>query len=272
MSFEPFTGPSAETSLQSLMNGFDVLRLLARESNLTLTDVANRLQLNKTVVYRLLCTLQQNGVVSRSVEGKRYSLGVRLWELGAAALFTNQVHVLATQRLMQLAERTHESVNLSVFDGDSGEAVFLEAVRQAPAGLVQAPIAARFPAHCCAAGKVMLAYQAEAEIERYCRDGLVAATSNTIADAGALKDELARVRGQGFAINRGEWHLESCGIAVPLLDRTGRAVAAIGVACTGARFSPAFVERVVEPAMEHAREISRALGYHGLPAAWLALS
>jgi len=261
-----------ENSLQSLMNGFDVLRLLAQESSLTLTDIANRLHLNKTVVYRLLCTLQQNGAVTRSTEGKRYSLGIRLWEFGTAALLGHRAHSLAAPRLIQLAEQTGESVNFSVYDSESGEVLFLEVVRHAPSGLVQTPMASRCPAHCHAAGKVMVAYQDDADIESYCARDLLAATPKTIATPNALRSELADIRRQGFAVNRGEWTPEVCGIAVPLRDHSGHAAAAIGVACPATRFSPSWVTGVVEPALEHAREISRALGYHESPTPWFALS
>jgi DNA-binding IclR family transcriptional regulator len=272
VSFQPSNGRQVENSLQSLMNGLDVLRLLAQERDLTLTDIANRLHLNKTVVYRLLWTLQQNGVVTRSAEGKRYSVGIRLWEFGTAALLGHKAYSLAAPRLMQLAEQTGESVNFSVYDGASGEVLFLDVVRHARAGIVQTPIALRCPAHCHAAGKVMLAYQDAAEVESYCARDLVAATSATITAPDRLMSELAEIRRLGFAVNRGEWAPEVCGLAVPVLNRVGCAVAAIGVACRADRFSPAWVMSAVEPALEHARDVSRALGYQESPALSFALS
>jgi len=69
----------------------------------------------------------------------------------------------------------------------------------------------------------MLAYANEARIEQYCERGLVTATPYTITSPEILRLELAEIRGQGYAINRGEWHMESCGIAVPLLDHAGEA-------------------------------------------------
>lgn len=267
---EPAEGRSAENSLQSLMNGVDVLQLLADESNLTLTDIANRLGMNKTVVYRVLNTLQQMGMVRRNTTDKRYRLGLRLWEFGAVAIRDLRVRDLALHHLPHLAEQTGEAVNLSVFD--DGDVLFLESVRTGTPGTVQSSVATRCPAHCSAAGKAILAYQDEAELVAYFERGLVAPTPYTIATPEMLRLEIAEIRGQGYAVNRGEWHVESCGIAVPLRDHSGMAVAAIGIACHASRFSDTFVRRVADPAMQHAREISRTLGFREPSVPWLAFS
>src|SRR5262249_53111020 len=116
-----------DNSLQSLMNAFQLLDVLAREPDLTLTEIAGRGQISKASVYRLLSTLQQNGFVSRSSEGKRYRLGLRLWEYGTLALSGLKVRELAAHHLARLAEQCGVSVNLSVYD--QGDILFLETVR-----------------------------------------------------------------------------------------------------------------------------------------------
>lgn len=259
-----------ENSLQSLMNAFQLLEVLAREPDLTLTEISGRIHVSKASVYRLLLTLQLNDLVIRSSEGKRYRLGLRLWEYGAIALNGLKVRELALHRLPQLAAQCGQLVNLSVYD--RGKALYLETVSSDARGTVLTPAASRVPAHCSAAGKVMLAHQPEAEVERFCAGDLVSATLNTIVAPEALKRELDEIREQGYAINRGEWHPKSCGIAVPLLDHTGNAVAAIGVVCPAPQFSEEFIDRAAQLALGHAREVSRALGYRESPETWLAIS
>jgi DNA-binding IclR family transcriptional regulator len=226
--------------------------------------------MNKTVVFRVLSTLQQMGLVRRNAHDKRYRLGLRLWEFGTVAMRDLRVHELAVHHLAQLAEQTGEAVNLSI--PDNGDVLFLESVRPTASGVTQTALASRFPMHCSAAGKVMLAYRSEAAVDAYCARGLVTATPYSIASPDVLKLEIAEIRSQGYAVNRGEWHVESCGIAVPLRDQSGEAVAAIGVACHASRFSDGFVRRVSDPALIHAREISRALGYKEPSVPWLAYS
>jgi IclR family transcriptional regulator, KDG regulon repressor len=259
-----------EGPLQSVMNALDVIDILAREADLTLTDIAGRLRTSKTATHRLLATLQQNGLVTRSTDTKRYRLGLRLWEIGVAALHGFTVRDLALHHLPRLAEQCEETINFSVYE--RGEVLYLDRVDNRPAGSQHLPVALRLPAHCSAAGKVMLANQPEEEIDRFCRAGLVGATQHTITSPDRLRQELAVIRRQGYAANPGEWHLDACGIAAPVLDNSGYAVAAIGVACPASRFSPAWVERVAPPALDHARDISTALGYRGSSSGWSAIS
>jgi IclR family transcriptional regulator, KDG regulon repressor len=259
-----------ESPLQSVMNAIDAINILAREADLTLTDIAGRLRTSKTATYRLLLTLQHNGMVTRSIDTKRYRLGLRLWEIGVAALHGFTVRDLALHHLPRLADQCEETINFSIYD--RGDVLYLDQVLSRPAGSKHLPMALRLPAHCSAAGKVLLAHLPDEEVERFCCAGLTSATQHTITSPERLREELAEIRRQGFAINRGEWQLEACGIAAPVLDHTGHAVAAIGVACPALRFSPAWVERVAPPALDHARDISAALGYRGSSAGWLAIS
>jgi len=259
-----------ESPLQSVMNAVDVISILAREADLTLTDIAGRLRTSTSATHRLLATLQQNGMVTRSGNTKRYRLGLRLWEIGVAALHGFTVRDLALHHLPRLAEQCEETVNFSIYE--RGDVLYLDQVDSRPAGSRHLPVALRLPAHLSAAGKVMLAHLPEEEVERFCRAGLAGATRHTITSPDRLREELAEIRRQGFAINRGEWHPDACGIAVPVLDATGHAIAAVGVACPASRFSPAWVERVTPPALDHARNISAALGYRGSSAGWPGIS
>lgn len=259
-----------ESPLQSVTNALDVAGILAREADLTLTDIAGRLRTSKTATHRLLLTLQQHGMVTRSADTRRYRLGLRLWEIGVAALHGLTVRDLALHHLPRLAERCEETVNFSIWE--RGEVLYLDQIDNRPAGSNHRPVALRLAAHFSAAGKAMLAHRPEADVEGFCQRGLPGATPHTITTPERLRQELTEIRRQGFAINRGEWHPDACGIAAPVLDHFGYAVAAIGVACPAARFSPAWVERMTAPALDHARDISAALGYRGAPAGWLGVS
>ncbi|MGH2598466.1 MAG: IclR family transcriptional regulator [Dehalococcoidia bacterium] len=259
-----------ENPLQSVTNALDVISMLAREADLTLTDIAGRLRTSTSATHRLLVTLQQNGVVTRSSNTKRYRLGLRLWEIGVAALHGFTVRDLALHHLPRLAEQCEETVNFSIYE--RGDVLYLDQVDNRAAGSRHLPVALRLPAHLSAAGKVLLAHLPEEEVERFCRTGLAGATQHTITSPDRLREELAEIRRQGFAINRGEWHPDACGVAVPVLDATGYAIAAIGVACPASRFSSAWVEQVTLPALDHARDISAALGYRGSSAGWPGIS
>lgn len=106
---------TAETS-QTLDRGLRVLKQLAdTDRGLTVTELAARLGVNRTVVYRLLTTLEQHTLVRRDGTGRaRLGLGV----LGLA----HQVHPLlrdaALPALRALADDTRATAHLTLVDGD----------------------------------------------------------------------------------------------------------------------------------------------------------
>lgn len=111
---------TAETS-QTLDRGLRVLKLLAdTDHGLTVTELAAKLGVNRTVVYRLLATLEQHSLVRRDLGGRaRVGLGV----LGLA----HQVHPLlreaALPALRSLAEEIGATAHLTLVDGSEALAV-----------------------------------------------------------------------------------------------------------------------------------------------------
>ena len=106
---------TAETS-QTLDRGVKVLKLLAdSERGLTVTELAARLAVNRTVVYRLLATLEQHGLVRRDIGGRvRVGLGV--------LRLAHRVHPLlreaALPALRSLAEDLGATAHLTLVDGN----------------------------------------------------------------------------------------------------------------------------------------------------------
>ncbi|MEW1722721.1 helix-turn-helix domain-containing protein [Streptomyces sp. NPDC093109] len=111
---------TAETS-QTLDRGLRVLKLLAdTDHGLTVTELSNRLGVNRTVVYRLLATLEQHALVRRDLGGRaRVGLGV--------LRLSRQVHPLvreaALPALRSLAEDIGATAHLTLVDGAEALAV-----------------------------------------------------------------------------------------------------------------------------------------------------
>ncbi|MEU1087840.1 IclR family transcriptional regulator [Streptomyces sp. NPDC005576] len=111
---------TAETS-QTLDRGLRVLKLLAdTDHGLTVTELSNRLGVNRTVVYRLLATLEQHTLVRRDLGG-RARVGLGVLRLG------RQVHPLvreaALPALRSLAEDIGATAHLTLVDGSDALAV-----------------------------------------------------------------------------------------------------------------------------------------------------
>lgn len=110
----------AETS-QTLDRGLSVLRLLAESpEGLTVTEISGGLEINRTVVYRLISTLDQHGLIRRDGRG-RFFVGLGLLHLAGAV--QPLLRDLATPVLRALAEDLGCTAHLTVADGDEALAL-----------------------------------------------------------------------------------------------------------------------------------------------------
>ncbi|KRF17638.1 IclR family transcriptional regulator [Nocardioides sp. Soil797] len=143
---------ATETS-QTLDRGLHVLRVLAEtQSGLTVTELAERLEVNRTVVYRLVATLEQHALVRRDAKGR---LHVGLGVLHLASAVQPVLREIAMPVLRQLAETSGFTAHLTVADGD--EALALAVVEPSWTDFhVAYRVGARHPLAQGAAGKAIL--------------------------------------------------------------------------------------------------------------------
>lgn len=247
-------------SVQSIERAAAVLRLLSGSTGpLGCTEVARSLGLAKGTVHGILRTLQEVGFVGQERGSGRYLLGAGLLELTSWHLDPNELRSLALNWTDTLAARSGESVRLGVLSGSS---VLVVHHGFRPDDSEQSlEVGARRPAHACALGKVLLAYDAGAAA-RAARAPLPAFTPHTCDTPRRLDAALHRVRTQGWALDAEELEMGEAGLAAPVRDRGGLTVAAVGVAglvdrvCDAARAPRPALLALVQSA---ARAISREL-------------
>ncbi len=208
----------------------EILLLLERRpQGATITDLVDSLSLPRTTVYRILNTLQFHGIVRRSQNGA-YGLGPRLLSLAASALPEAAVHdlpAIAQPHLERLSGATGEGCKVSIVD-DGHLLVICAAAGKQEYALTVVP-GQRLPLHAGAAGKTLLAHMPKAEVEALLDAGLIRYTANTLANAKKLLAELARIRHQGWAEDHGEYVPSIHALAAPIMDPTGKMVAALSV-------------------------------------------
>ncbi|MFG5408303.1 IclR family transcriptional regulator C-terminal domain-containing protein [Piscinibacter sakaiensis] len=231
------------------MKGLTLLEALVNQHGkaLTIEELRQQLDWSKSNVHRTLQTLAHAQYVAKHELTGTYQPTLKLLELGARLLSGMDVRRLAQPVMRTLGEETGETVNLSILEGLS--VVYIETIESPMPIRSDTAIGARAPAHAVATGKALLAFQYEGYLARHA-DELRSFTPTTLATLPALKDELARVRREGHAINHGEWHHSVGGVAAPLFDGLGRLVAAVGIS---------------GPLGSSLRETSRFLRGHPLP-------
>ncbi|RLV49856.1 IclR family transcriptional regulator [Nocardioides mangrovicus] len=212
---------------QSVARALQILGELG-EGPRSLDELAARLEVHKSTVLRLLRTLEHDRFV-RHDEQHRYSLGSRLFDLGAVALEHHAVRDLALPHLTSLGRTTGgQAVHLAALEGH--DAVYLAKVESTSPVRMYSRVGLPAPVHATAVGKVLLADLPARRLDAVLAGlDLAPFTSRTITDAGAFRAELDLVRERGWAEDAME-HEEfvNC-IGAPVHDPGGRVVAAVSV-------------------------------------------
>lgn len=225
--------------VQSLARGLSVIRAFGRERpSMTLSDIAETTGLTRATARRFLLTLIELGYVR--TDGRLFLLTPRVLDLGFAYLSGLALPELVGPHLEQLSRRLNESASASVLDDD--DIVYIARVPARRIMTVSITVGTRFPAHATSMGRVLLAGLADDDLDRYLDTFRpTALTGKTITDAAALRDTLAQVREQGWALVDQELEQGLRSIAAPLRGNGGRVVAAINVSTST---STASLERI----------------------------
>lgn len=224
-------------------------------------DLARALGYSPSTVQKSLEALASQGFVQQDPDTKRYTLGPAAVQVGLTGLARFEVRQVARPHLEFLAAGAGETAMLGVRYGDV--AVYVDKALASAEMRVDVPIGARRPFNCTAIGKVLLAAMTDAEFDRLAQSGAFEqATPHSVTETGALRHELARVREQGYAIDREEFAPGSMCIAAPVRNHDGNVVAAVTVAGPTQRVAIA-LNTLVQKVTESAKRTSAALGYQG---------
>jgi DNA-binding IclR family transcriptional regulator len=214
-------------SRRSVDRALTLLEAFGESETLGVTQLAGRAALPKSTTHRILVMLEQRGVVERT--GNKYRLGIRLFELGNRVPFgASDVREVALPFVCELFEATEQTVHLAVL-GES-QVVYLMKLRAPACRTAPTRIGARMPAHSTALGKALLAYSSSRKLANLLSMPLRPYTVKTIVIPRMLVEHLKGVRREGIAWDREETQYGLVCVAAPILDPTGRAIAAVSVA------------------------------------------
>ena len=238
-----------------------VLRAFDKRGLLGITEIASVTGLPKSTVHRLVTALVNEGLLMQDEDSHKYALSLRLTAFSANILSSHTVRKSARPLLMELRDKTHESVHLAVLEGmevviiDTEDSYFFVRSVNVPGQ--------HLPAHAVSTGKVLLAYQWDVRLrEILSHTTLMRYTEQTITDPQLLLDELRRVRSQGYAISCGELEEGVDAVAAPIFDHLGVIVASVSIGGPSERCRPRQAELIA--AVAHTgQQITHALRYVG---------
>ncbi|WP_156760075.1 IclR family transcriptional regulator [Microbacterium karelineae] len=226
---------------------------------LTLAEIARAADLAPSTAHRLVGELVREGLLERQ-DDRTYRLGVRLWEYASRTPGAIGVREAARPWIDAVHRRVRQHTQLGVLQGI--DVLFLERVSWPDAVVNATIIGGRIPAHASATGLVLLAHAPRDLVDAVTSGTMRRYTDRTITSPQRLRDELARIRHDGFVVGDGYIHLDARSVAVPLRGAGGQVVAALGVVVPSDS-SPArpIADLLTAAAVGASRDLSRATGH-----------
>jgi IclR family transcriptional regulator, acetate operon repressor len=253
------TGFATRNKVQSLDRALDILKLLGTEPEMRVTDLARRLEVHKSTAFRLLSTLQEHGLVEQNPTTEKYRLGYGLVRLASAVVGEIDLARASRPVLEELANRTSETVNLAILQGD--QVINIDQIA-APNLVVNVNwVGKQTPLHCTSNGKVLLAFLPEAERRRLLEQPLQRFTPRTITDVKTLEKQLVRVRDEGWAFTLEELEVGLNAVAAPVRGTDGLVHAAVSVAGPSYRVTPQRLNDLGAITKQAGEAISQRMGY-----------
>jgi DNA-binding IclR family transcriptional regulator len=247
--------------VQVLDRALGILDVLSSEGQeLGPAELSEHLDLHKSTVHRLLMVLERHRLIERSVPSGKYRLGLRLFELGTKAVARLDLRERVRPYLERLVSETGETAHICILDGK--EMLSIANVESPRTLRTPSTVGRRTPLHCTAVGKALLAFLPESEADELIRKcELTAFTRRTLATSRQLKAELQRIRARGYAMDNGEIEEGLRCIGAPVMDYSGRVVAALSIAGPAFRLTDKRIPAVARSVIRAAGELSIELGY-----------
>jgi len=246
-------------TISSVDRAFALLEALAENADIGVTELAERTGNTKSLVFRLLYTLERRGYVQKDPVTRTYALGYRSLFLADHVRQQSRLIVTAQPYLDGLVESTHENVFLVVREDVYSVCI---AMRESPQPLrLYAQRGRRGPLHAGGGPKVLLAFAPDEVQQRVLRSQLKGFTETSITDPKSLATALVEIRTTGFSRSYGELDPDAFSFAAPLRDHTGTVVAALSVAGPVRRMTHDVANHHAKAVKDAAAGLSRDLGY-----------
>lgn len=245
--------------LETVENVVLVLETLLRAGcKLGITELSAELNWSISKTFRVVHTLESHCFLTRDSLNKKYGLGLKLWELGCAAVQGLDFKEKARPYMMELVQKSQESVYLSVLDGT--EVVYIDRIESDHPIRAGRNIGGRIRANLSASGKAILAFQdknitQEIIKELYKRDAFC-----NKEDRAKFENEFIKIKNNGFSTNIGTYNKEVGGIAAPLFNHNNEVIAAISITGLISHFKNDNLIRLCSLVKDTAKRISITIG------------
>jgi IclR family acetate operon transcriptional repressor len=242
--------------MKSVTRSLRILEAVAQHQPVTVGELTKLFGLPKSTVQRTLVTLNEAGWLRASRgDTTRWEIGARVLAVRPAAHQGSSLFAAAREPMCRLRDAVNETIHLSVPDGLRCM-VMVDRVDCTQAVRTYHQVGDTSPMHATATGHAVLAQLSAEEVDEVIAHGLESYGEETITDAQLLRDELDRVRQDGYALNRNQYLPDVAAIAAPILAADGTPVATVAISMPASRFDPDKLEQWGRMVADAATEIS----------------
>lgn len=253
--------PDSRYFIEALHRGFNILEAFDADTPwLSQGEIADRVGMDKSTVFRFVYTLEELGYLERNPDTKKYRPGLKILTLGFTTLNNLGIAELARPHLQSLFDECNETTNMAVRDGD--EIVYVARISSHRVISVNLSIGSRLPVHCTSMGKAQLLDMTRGDLLDLLGPGpYEQVTKKTITTLDDLLADLEASRRRGYALNNEELVAGLRSVGVPIRGTNSKIVAAINVAVPDTRVNLRELKSRFAPlAVEIGQQISAALG------------
>lgn len=246
----------SSTRVGSVDNALQILLLLSERKSLRVVEVATELNVARSTAHRLLSALYRRNFVVQDAR-KVYHPGPVFASIGLAVTATSDLITSVRPLLEQARERTSETCHLTVLEGNGTR--FLGCAESTNILRVGSRVGMLLPAHTNSAGKVLLAELSGPSFAALYPRGVPGPIGNAKDRRAVLQRQLIGIRRRGYATNFDESEQGITAVGSPLRDSTGRAVAALAIACPSVRCPRSRVTELAEIVLDVASQSAALL-------------
>jgi len=246
--------------MSTLQKAFTIVETIVsrQAAGMTFAEIVAATGTPKASAHRILKELVGMGVLTFASNSARYRGSLKLAGLGCEVTANLDLRTLAHSHLQALHEATHHTANLGIRDGDAG--VYVDKIETPDYGMkLFSEVGKRFPLYCTALGKALLAFAKKEDRERILARPLEPITSKTIVDPVKLREELASVRKEGFALDREEITRGVMCVAAPIFGSPDNVVGAVSIAFPSYIYSDRSIDPEIDAVRRYASAISGVL-------------
>jgi len=240
----------------AVKRAFDIIELLAtQDSGLSVSELQRSLRFPLSSVATIVYTLQDLGYLERDVVTSRYRLSVKMFGIARRALDRLDLSSRCHNLLEELVRRSGLTGHLAVLR--AGESMYIDRVPSEGLVQVSSYVGMRWPVHCSAVGKALLAFLPESELRQTLRKlTLKQVTLSTITSKPLFEKQLGSFRRLGYAWEQNEGEIGLGCVAAPGFGAHGEVLTATSLTGTAHQVSKEKIPALGALVKQYAQQMS----------------